>query len=115
MTTLSGEKVLLRIFLGESDRFEKRPLWEEILARLQRAGFSGATVLRGVSGFGPKSVKAKPRLFSLSPDLPIIIETVESEDRVRAFLPELDRLVIDGLVTLERAQVILHRSGESPA
>lgn len=107
--TLEGERVLLRIFLGESDRFEEAPLWEAIVRRLQEGKFAGATVLRGLAGFGAKNVLHPAAGLRLSSDLPVIIETVEEEAKIRAFLPALEAMMGDGLVTLERARVILHR------
>lgn len=111
---LEGERVLLRIFIGEDDRHGGKPLWEAILERLRADGFAGATVIRGLAGFGAKSVVHQAHLLRLSNDLPIIIETVEDEGKVRAILPTLDGMMGDGLVTLERARVILHRSGRTP-
>lgn len=109
---LEGERVLLRVFLGEDDRFEGRPLWEAILERLRAAGFAGATVIRGLAGFGAKSVFHRASLLRLSSDLPIVVEAVEDEAKVRAILADLDRMMGDGLVTIERAHVVLYRAGD---
>lgn len=106
---LEGERVLLRIFIGEADRHQHQALWEVILARLYRQGFAGATVLRCLSGFGATSRTQPAARFQLSRDAPVIIETVDDEAKIRAFLPELATLMGDGLVTLERAHVILYR------
>lgn len=108
---LEGERVLLRIFIGESERHQHQALWEVILARLHAQGFAGATVLRCLAGFGAASRTQHASRFRLSGDAPVILETVDDEAKIRAFLPELDLLMGDGLVTLERAQVILYRGG----
>lgn len=112
---LAGERVLLRIFIGESDRHQHQALWEVILARLHAQGFAGATVLRCLSGFGATSRTQPASRFRLSSDAPIILETVDTEEKIRAFLPELESLMDDGLVTLERAHVILYRGGTGNA
>ncbi|HEX5030357.1 MAG TPA: DUF190 domain-containing protein [Candidatus Eisenbacteria bacterium] len=109
---LEGEGQLLRIFIGEADRWHGRSLYEAIVLRAREAGLAGATVLRGLMGFGAKSHLHTAKVLRLSEDLPIVIEIVDRADRIEAFLPALDEMVADGLVTLERAQVITYRPGK---
>jgi PII-like signaling protein len=105
------EGKLLRIFIGESDRWEGRPLYEAIVARARELGLAGATVWKGYMGFGAHSRVHTASVLRLSEDLPILIEIVDAAERIEGFLPELDRMVQEGLVTLERAEVLLYRSG----
>jgi PII-like signaling protein len=109
---LEGEGQLLRIFVGEGDRWHGKPLYESIVARAREAGLAGATVLRGLMGYGAKSRIHTAKVLRLSEDLPIVIEIVDLSDRIQAFLPVLDEMVGDGMVTLERAQVIAYRAGK---
>lgn len=104
-----GERTLMRIFIGESDKYQGKPLYEAILERLRHKGLAGATVLRGVAGFGASSVVHTDKLLRLSLDLPLIIEVVETEEAIQGILPDLDEMIGGGLVTLERARVILYR------
>jgi PII-like signaling protein len=106
---LPYESQLLRIFIGESDRVEGRPLYEVIVEEARRRGMAGATVLRGFLGFGANSRIHTSRILRLSEDLPIVVEIVDSENKIEAFLPELDRLVEEGMVTLEKVRVIAYR------
>jgi PII-like signaling protein len=106
---LEGEGLLVRIFLGDSDRWEGLPLYEAIVQRARELGLAGATVMRGVEGFGAHSRIHTARILRLSEDLPIVVEIVDRRDRVEAFLPELDAMVSEGLVTVEPVQVILYR------
>lgn len=106
MTGLAGEQTLMRIFIGESDRCQKQPLYEALLELFRREGFAGATVLKGVSGFGAKSVLHTDRLLRLSSDLPLVVEVVDNEDKIQAILPRLDEMMQGGMVTLEKARVI---------
>jgi len=108
---LTGTGLLVRIYLGESDSWHGRPLYQAILERLRERGLAGATVLRGIEGFGAKQHLHSTRILSLSEDLPILIEAVDLEDRVRAVLPELDEMLGDGLMTLEKVEVIAYRAG----
>ena len=113
-----GERTLMRIFIGEADRapsgpHQGKPLHEAILLTLRERGFAGATVLRGISGFGASARVHTDRILRLSLDLPIVVEAVETEEKIQEVLPELDELIGGGLITLERARVILYRSGES--
>jgi uncharacterized protein len=103
------EAVLLRIFIGESDRHEHRPLYESIVLKAREAHLAGATVLRGPMGFGKSSRLHTAKILRLSMDLPMVIEIVDSEEKIRAFLPRLDGLITGGLVTMEKVQVLEYR------
>lgn len=109
---LEGEGQLLRIFIGENDRWHGKPLYEAIVARAREEGLAGATVLRGLMGYGAKSRIHTAKVLRLSEDLPIVVEIVDRSERIDTFLPFLDDMVADGLVTLERAQVIMYRPGK---
>lgn len=109
------EGQLLRVFVGESDRWEGKPLFEAIVQEARRHGLAGATVFRGFEGFGARSRIHTSRILRLSEDLPILIEIVDAEDKVQAFLPVLDGMVQEGLVTVEKATVIFYRAGDPPA
>jgi PII-like signaling protein len=115
MTRLTGPALRVTIFIGESDTFHHRPLHSEIVHRAHAAGLAGASVFHGVEGFGASSRIHTSRLLSLSEDLPVAIVIVDSEDRVRAFLPQLDSLVTEGLVMVDPVEVIRYagRSDES--
>ena len=104
-----GERTLMRIFVGESDKFEGRPLYEALLERFRKRGLAGATVLRGVAGFGASSVVHTEKVLRLSLDLPVVVEVVETEEAIQSVLPDLDEMIGGGLVTLERARVLLYR------
>jgi hypothetical protein len=110
---LEGTGLLVRIYLGESDQWHGRPLYQAIVEHLRRNGLAGATVLRGIEGFGAKQHLHSTRILSLSEDLPILIETVDTEKKIRAVLPDLDDMVADGLITLERVEIISYRSGSA--
>lgn len=112
MHGFAGERTLMRIHIGERDRFGGRPLYEAIVHLLRQRGYAGATVMRAMMGFGASSHIRSDRTELLSLDLPIVIECVETEERIQAILPELDRMIGGGLVTLERARVIVYRPGE---
>jgi len=101
---------LLRIFVGESDRHGHRPLYESIVLQAREAGLAGATVLRGVMGFGKHSILHTAKILRLSEDMPMIVEIVDSLDNIEKFLPVLDDLVKDGLVTIEKVRVIHYRA-----
>ncbi len=107
------EAVLLRIFIGESDRWEHKPLYEAIVLKAREAHLAGATVLRGPMGFGKSSRLHTAKILRLSTDLPIVIEIVDSEEKINAFLPFLDSMIGGGLVTVEKVRVIEYR-GNSP-
>lgn len=104
-----GERTLMRIFIGESDKHQGKPLYEALLAHFRAKGLAGATVLRGIAGFGASSVVHTDKVLRLSLDLPLIIEVVEDETTIEALLPDLERMMGGGLITLERARVILYR------
>ena len=117
---LSGEGKLLRIFLGESDKVEHRPLYEIIVERAKKAGLAGATVLRGIEGFGADSrVIHTAKILRLSEDLPIVVELVDTEENVKGFLPTVDELFeragCGGMVTIERAEIIHYSPGKKGA
>ena|SRR5487761_2125494 len=107
------DAVLLRIFLGESDRWEHTPLYEAIVLAARAAQLAGATVLRGPMGFGKSSHLHTAKILRLSLDLPLVIEIVDSEEKIHAFLPTLDKMMGGGLVTLEKVKVLHYRAGES--
>ena len=107
---IEGVGLLARIYIGESDTWHGRPLYEAIVHLLRERGLAGATVLRGIEGFGAKQHLHTTRILSLSSDLPVLIEVVDQEDRVRAVLSELDAMVGEGLITLERVEVIAYRA-----
>jgi hypothetical protein len=107
-----GERTLMRVFIGESDKYRGKPLYEALLERFRKKGLAGATVLRGVAGFGASSVVHTEKVLRLSLDLPLIIEVVETEETIQSILPDLDEMIGGGLITLERANVILYRPGE---
>ncbi len=113
---LEGEGKLLRIFLGESDKADGKPLYEALVLRAKEAGLAGATVLRGVEGFGAASRIHTARILRLSEDLPIVVEIVDSEEKIKAFMPVVDALFESsgsgGMVTLERAEIIRYTSGK---
>jgi PII-like signaling protein len=111
MMNLPEEGLLLRIFIGESDRRGGRPLYELIVEEARRRGLAGATVLRGVMGFGAHSRIHTTKILRLSEDLPMVIEIVDEADKINAFLPDLDSMIREGLVTLERVQIVLYRDG----
>jgi PII-like signaling protein len=110
VTKLEGEGKLLRIFIGESDRHEGRPLYQAIVERVRAEGLAGATVIRGIEGFGADSRVHTSRILRLSEDLPVLIEIVDTAERIDAILPMLDEMVGEGMVTVERVQVIAYRS-----
>ena len=103
------EAVLLRIFLGESDHWHGRALHVALIERAREAGLAGATVLRGIEGFGAKSVIHTTHLLELSSDLPIVVEIVDTPEKIDAFLPVVEEMVQDGLATLERVRVLFYR------
>lgn len=109
---LPEEAELLRIFIGESDRRHGRPLYEVIVEEARRQGLAGATVLRATLGFGAHSRIHSAKVLRLSEDLPMVVEIVDRPDRIAAFLTELDRLMDEGLVTLEKVRVITYRHSE---
>lgn len=113
MRKMEGEQVLMRIFIGESDRWQHRSLTDALVELLRREGFTGATVLHGTQGFGAHSVIHKDSILRLSVDLPVIIEAVDSEEKIQAILPALDTMLNGGLVTLEKVRVIHYGPGRN--
>jgi len=105
---------LLRIFIGEQDKWHGRPLYEAIIHLAKKEGMAGATAIKGFMGFGCKSHMHTAKLLRLSEDLPIVIEMVDSEEKINQFLPHLDEMVKEGLVTLEKANVIMYRANHGP-
>lgn len=103
---ISREGCLLRVFVGESDRFQGRPLYEALVLKARERQLAGATVLRGIMGFGANSRLHTAKVLRLSEDLPMVIEIVDAQEKIDAFLPEVDAMVREGLVTLERVQVL---------
>jgi len=103
------DAVLLRIFIGESDRWEHQPLYEAIVLKARELHLAGATVLRGPMGFGKSSHLHTAKILRLSMDLPLVIEIVDSEEKINSFLPALDTMITGGLVTLEKVKVIQYR------
>lgn len=112
---IEGAGLLARIYIGESDTWHGRPLYEAIVHLLRDRGLAGATVLRGIEGYGAKQHLHTTRILRLSTDLPVLIEVVDVEERVRAILPELDAMVSGGMITLERVEVIAYRGDPGPA
>jgi len=111
MRVLDGEATLVRVFIGESDQWRHQPLALAVIERLRKEGYSGATVLRGVAGFGARSVLHTTQILRLSEDLPVVIEMVEAHERVEALLAILDEMVPEGLVTLEKVRVVKYSPG----
>lgn len=111
---LSGRALRLTVFLGEDDLWHHRPLYHEIVRRAHDAGLAGATVLRGCEGYGASSLIHTTRLLSLSEDLPLVVIIVDTEEKVRGFLPRLDELAIEGLMILDEVEVVRH-AGRSRA
>ena len=113
MMKIPDQGALLRIYLGENDKHEGRPLYEWLVLRARAAGLAGATALRGIEGFGAHSRLHTAKILRLSEDLPIVVEIVDSLEKVEAFLPTVDAAIQEGLVTVERVQVRFYRSGEA--
>lgn len=105
---------LLRIFIGEADRWHGKPLYEAIVMKARELHMAGATVLRGPMGFGAKSHLHTAKILRLSEDLPFIIEIVDAKEKIDELMPHIDEMVQEGLVTLERVQVIKYRAGDTP-
>jgi len=114
MRILSGEQFLVRIFIGESDTWHGQPLHVALLERMRREGFAGATVYHGIAGFGARSVLHTSHMLRLSEDLPVVIEVVDSEERVEQLTTILDEMVLEGLVTMEKVRVLKYSPGTRP-
>ena len=108
MTKLPDEHLLMRIFIGESDRFKHLPLYEALLEMLKKEGIAGATVLRGVCGFGVNRLYHTQKLLDLSADLPMVVEVVDTADKINAIMPRIDDMIGDGMITLETITVLRH-------
>ena len=106
---ISEEGQLLRIFIGESDKWNGKPLYEALVLKAREMGLAGATMVRGLMGYGAASRIHTAKILRLSEDLPVIVEIIDSSDKIASFLPVIDEMVQEGLVTLERVQVILYR------
>lgn len=109
MHGFQGERVLMRIHIGESDHYDGKPTYRQIVELLRSRRYAGATVFRGIMGFGASSRLHTDRFADLSSDMPIVIECIETDERIQAILPEIDKMLGGGLITLERANVILYR------
>ena len=109
---IEGEGKLLRLFIGESDTWHGRPLYQAIVERVREAGLAGATVVRGIEGFGADSRIHTSRILRLSEDLPVVIEVVDTAERIDAIVPVLDEMVGEGMLTLERVQIVAYRSSK---
>ena len=112
--TLPEEGQLLRIFIGEGDKHEGQPLYEWLVLRARERGLAGATVLRGIEGFGAHSRLHTAKILRLSEDLPIVVEIVDAADKIEAFLPTIDRAITEGLATVEKVRVRFYRAGQGP-
>jgi uncharacterized protein len=112
---IEGEGKLLRIYIGESDRYHRKPLYQAIVEMLRKEGLAGATVLRGIEGFGAHSHLHTARILRLSEDLPIIIEVADQAERIEKILPRLDEMVTEGMLTLERVEILAYRANPKPS
>jgi hypothetical protein len=110
---IEGEGQLLRVFIGEGDRWEGKALYEAIVRKAREVGLAGATVLRGLEGFGAQSRIHTARILRLSEDLPIVVEIVDRAERIEQLLPELDRMVGEGMITLETVRILAYRHDEA--
>jgi uncharacterized protein len=110
---LEGEGKLLRLFIGESDTWHGKPLYQAIVERVRKEGLAGATVIRGIEGFGADSRLHTSRILRLSEDLPVVIEIVDSPEQIDRVVPILDEMVGEGMLTLERVQIVSYRSSET--
>jgi uncharacterized protein len=114
MRVLDGEQVMVRIFIGESDKWHHQPLSLALLERLRKEGFAGATVFHGVAGFGARSVIHTTHILRLSEDLPVVIEVVDTPEHIERLHPILDEMVPEGLVTMEKVRVLKYAPGNRP-
>jgi len=114
MRVLDGEQVLVRVFIGESDKWHHQPLSVALLERLRRDGFAGASVFHGIAGFGARSVLHTSQLLRLSEDLPVVIEVVDTDEKIQELIPILDEMVDEGLVTMEKVRVLKYAGGSRP-
>jgi hypothetical protein len=110
MQKLNGEQVLMRIFIGESDKHQSKPLYQVLVEMLRREKIAGATVLRGILGFGAKSHLHTAHILRLSQDLPIVIEVVDSQENIDRILPQVEQVMGDGLITVEKVRVLRYEA-----
>jgi hypothetical protein len=116
MRVLDGQQVMARIFIGESDKWHHQPLYRALVERLRREGFAGATVFRGIEGFGAHSVIHTSHILDISADLPVVVEVVDTEEHMKKLDPILDEMVLGGvLVTLEKVHVVRYGAGRNQA
>ncbi len=115
MRVLDGQQVLVRVFVGEFDQWHHQPLWTALIERLRKEGFAGATVFRGIGGFGARSVLHASHILRLSEDLPVLIEIVDTEEHVERLKPILEEMITEGLVTMERVNVLKYAPGDRAA
>jgi len=115
MSAIQGDRDLLRIYIGERDKYQGKPLYHAIVAMLRANHFAGATVLRGIMGFGASSTLHTDRFDVLSLDMPIVVECVDTAEKIDAILPELDKMIGGGLVLREKVHVTMHRPGSAPS
>jgi PII-like signaling protein len=113
--TINDDGILLRVFIGESDRIDGKLLYEAIVQKARELGLAGATVLRGSEGFGAHSVVHKAKLLEMSADLPIVIEIVDGQEKIQTLLPHLDSMVTEGMITMENVRILSYRSGTPSA
>ncbi|HAS27966.1 MAG TPA: hypothetical protein DCR59_02060 [Dehalococcoidia bacterium] len=106
MRKLEGEQILLRIFIGESDKVEGRPLYQALVEKLRQEQISGATVLRGILGYGARSIIHTANILQLSHDLPVIVEVVDTQENIERALPHIESIIGDGLITMEKVRVL---------
>jgi PII-like signaling protein len=111
--TIPEDGCLLRVFIGESDKHDGKPLYEWLVLKAREMGLAGATVLRGIEGFGAHSRLHTARILRLSEDLPIVVEIVDAREKIEAFMPIVDGAIAEGLATIERVQVRFYRSGRA--
>ena len=113
MRTIEGEQVLMRIFIGQRDQWERRPLYSALLELFRARHLAGATVLQGIAGFGPDSILHEVHLFRLSQDLPLVIEVVDTQEHLDVVLPEVDRMMNGGLITMEKVRVLRYEKSDT--
>ena len=109
MSRMEGEQTLMRIFISENDRWEKKPLYKALVELFRTEGLAGATVLKGAAGFGASSVTHTDNILRLSNELPVVIEVVDSQEKIDAVLPKIDGMFSGGMITMEKARVICYR------
>ena len=111
MRDLNGTSVLMRIFIGESDRYQGKPLYQAIVEMLRREKIAGATVFRGITGYGARSCLHTAHILRLSQDMPIVIEVVDTQEHIDGIMPEIEKIIGDGLITIEKVTVLHYSAG----